>query len=170
VAGLAGSANPIIRASANVAIINQSTTRASTAGLDLYDDTGAFRIGAIRIRDDGGVDFLNGQSTTLVASLGAGSLSTSAYYNLAIEANFNTNTLRYFIGGVEITGFSAGFATFTGSTGFGDADLYVTRNNPTSSTGGDTAFFDDLLIERIPAPGSLALVGIAGVFAGRRRR
>jgi hypothetical protein len=170
VAGLGASANPIIRASANVAIVNQSTTRTSTAGLDLYDNTGSFRIGAIRIRDDGGVDFLNGKAVTEVASLGAGTLSTATYWNLRIDANFSNNTLRYYINGTEITGFGAGFATFTGSTGFGDADLYVTRTNPAGSSGGDTAFFDDLLIENVPTPGSLSLLALAGIAAGRRRR
>lgn len=170
VTGLAGSANPIIRASINVAMVNSSTTRSTTAGLDLYDNTGAFRIGAIRIRDNGSVDFLNGQTTTLVASTAAGVVPLSTYINLAIEADFNTNTLKYFINNTEVTGFSAGFATFTGSTGFGDADLYVTRDNPASSAGGDTALFDDLLITRVPTPGSIALLGMAGVFAGRRRR
>jgi|GEM_PF-1988789 len=170
VTGLGASSSPIIRASINVAMLNSSATRSTTAGLDLYDNTGASRIGAIRMRDDGSVDFLNGQATTLVASLPAASVPLSTYINLAIEANFATNTLKYFINNVEVTGFSAGFATFTGSTGFGDADLYVTRDNPAGSAGGDSALFDDLLIQRIPAPGSLALVGLAGVFAGRRRR
>jgi len=48
-----------------------------------------------------------------------------------------------------------------------ECDLYNTRNGSTVST---TAYFDNLEIGAIPAPGALALLGVAGVIGSRRRR
>lgn len=166
---LAGSALPIIRASVWVAVLNSSTTRESTGGIDLYNDAGTARIGAIRIADNGRIDLINGDSINAIVSTPAGAVTPNAYNQVTVEANFNTNTLRYFINGFEI-GLPAGFGIFAGSTGFGDADLYVTRNNPTGSSGGDTVLFDDLLIERIPTPGAVSVLALAGLAAARRRR
>jgi hypothetical protein len=169
--GLAGSGQAIIRASAHVAVLNNATAavgRETAAGLDLYDDSGFNRIGAVRIRNTGQVDFINGLNQ--VASLGPGAVTANAYNKVEVSANFDTQTVEYRINGILITGFAAGFLNFTG-TGFGDADLYAVRiNTATTNSGGHTALYDDLLIERIPAPGAVSVLGLAGLVAARRRR
>jgi len=47
-----------------------------------------------------------------------------------------------------------------------ETDYYNTRN---ASTVASTAYFDNLTIGAVPAPGALALLGLAGIV-GRRRR
>lgn len=171
VTGLAGSGQATIRASAYVAVLNNTTAavgRETAAGLDLYDDTGAVRIGAVRIRNTGQVDFIN--SANQVASLGPGAVVANAYNKVEVSANFDTQSVEYRINGILITGFAAGFTSFT-ATGFGDADLYAVRlQTATTNSGGHTTLYDDLLIERIPAPGAIGVLGLAGLVAARRRR
>jgi hypothetical protein len=48
-----------------------------------------------------------------------------------------------------------------------EVDFYNTRNGSTVAT---TVFFDNLDISAVPAPGALALLGLAGVAGSRRRR
>ncbi|MBL8887942.1 MAG: hypothetical protein JNK16_14895 [Phycisphaerales bacterium] len=165
----------IIRASVWTAVVNNTAAavrRTTSAGLDLYDDTGANRIGAIRIRNDGAVSILNGFNQ--VASTGAGAVTANAYNQVAIEADFSTHTLSYYVNGT-LVGAPVGFGVFDNAvTGFGDADLYITRlfTGVTGETqsGGHTAVFDDFSLETIPAPSSLGLMGVAGLIAARRRR
>jgi len=49
----------------------------------------------------------------------------------------------------------------------GEADFIVSRN--AASTGANF-YFDNLQIQTTPTPGSLALLGLGGLVAGRRRR
>lgn len=165
----------IIRASVWTAVLNNTVAavrRTTSAGIDLYDDSGAFRIGAIRIRNDGTVSILNGFNQ--IASTGAGAVTPNAYNQVAIEADFATHTLNYYVNGV-LVGTPAGFGVFDNAvTGFGDADLWVTRlftgTTGQAQSGGHTALFDDFSLETVPAPSSLGLMGVAGLVAARRRR
>ncbi|MGH7242393.1 MAG: PEP-CTERM sorting domain-containing protein [Phycisphaerales bacterium] len=161
----------IIRASiwVNLSTTGAIGTRLYRAGLDLYNDTGASRVGAVGINLDGSVSFINGAATNASVSTAAGAVALNAWHNLIVEADFAAHTLAFTVDGVAITT-PAGFGVFdAGITGFGDADLYSVRG----STGTNTTTehrYDDLSIEQIPAPGALALVGLGGLIAARRRR
>ena len=51
-----------------------------------------------------------------------------------------------------------------------DADLGGYRTNQTGTSGGAIMRFDNYLVELIPAPSSVALLGLGGLVAARRRR
>ncbi|MBS0190209.1 MAG: PEP-CTERM sorting domain-containing protein [Phycisphaerales bacterium] len=155
--------NPIVRAGVWTAQGGNLGTRTITAGLDLYDSNVA-RIGLMYIGSDGSVSVLDGNG--LGGSLAAGSVVVSQYHHLEIEANYSDMSVKFYIDNTLI---------YTGthvSSDFGDADIRSTRSS--TGTGGTTYItaYDDYTIENnaIPAPGALALVGLGGLVAGRRRR
>jgi hypothetical protein len=59
------------------------------------------------------------------------------------------------------------FSIFNGLDKFGTWSLVITDN-----AGGDTGelFGWDIVLNNVPAPGALALIGLAGLVGGRRRR
>ncbi|MBX3379344.1 MAG: PEP-CTERM sorting domain-containing protein [Phycisphaeraceae bacterium] len=154
--------NPIVRASVWVGMGGDAGTRTYTAGLDLYDSFVA-RIGLVYIASDGSIGVVDGAG--VVSNSAAGIINPNTYHRLGVEANFATQVVNFFVDGVNVmTG------TFA-STDFADADIRGTRTTGTGGAAFVTAF-DDYLIENnaIPAPGSLALLGMGLVAGGRRRR
>ncbi|MBX3379345.1 MAG: PEP-CTERM sorting domain-containing protein [Phycisphaeraceae bacterium] len=142
-------------------IFGDSGTRAITAGLDAYDSA-VSRIGLIYLTQDGGYGVLDGLATG--GTTAGGILALNAYHKLQMRANYSSGVIEFFVDDVSV---------YVGSfvnTDFGDVDIRGTR----SSTGtGGTAVnlrFDDYSIDAIPAPGALALVGMGGLIAARRRR
>ena len=165
------SPNNIIAAEVKTAILSGGGTRTTAAGIDLYGNVGATfgRLGALRITDTGQFQILQDTAgVTTVWSSAANVLALNTYHTLRVEANFATQKARYFINGVEIFG-GAGYDSFDDNS-FSDADLYVVRSGLTGTTGGDVALFDDYLVDQIPSPSALALLGMGGLLAARRRR
>lgn len=156
-------AAPIVRASVWTQMSGNPGTRAFTAGLDCYDSNIA-RIGLIFIGNDGSINIVDGNGVS--SSSAAGIINPSNYIKLTIEMNFATQTAKYFVNNID-TGVIGGFS----ATDFSDADVRGTRG---TGTGGGTfeMRFDDYVIENeaIPTPGALALLGMGGIIASRRRR
>jgi MYXO-CTERM domain-containing protein len=110
----------------------------------------------------------------LTTDLDGGTLSTNG-----------VSLYRAYTDGVEVQGliadpFSVG-KVGAGSVGIGPEDFTGLAGGPVSNTiainltftltAGDQASFTSVfVVEAVPAPAGLALLGLAGVFGGRRRR
>lgn len=97
---------------------------------------------------------------------------TSGFNNLKIGLT-SGGTVQYFLNG-NLVGSASGtyewLANATDSAINIYGDTYFSPNYA-SPTGNVSALFDNLVVSSaIPAPGAAALVGLAGVFAGRRRK
>jgi len=141
---------------------------ASTARLGLvsFDSTGSKILSGFYVQQSTGVLYMLGYYNN------AGTLNNYAF-NTGVTLGFNswvdiTTTWNRATGRFEVFWGSNGFyvdGAGAGSTA-DETDFYVTRNGSAIST---TAYFDNLSIEAVPAPGAIALLGLAGL-AGRRRR
>lgn len=106
------------------------------------------------------------------ASVALTGFTLNTYYQLSIAFDFGADKLRWYVNGSQInTSSLAGFDTFT-ATDFGDADLYAVRAAAPvgTSTGSHVLGFDDFSVVSTPAPGAIALLGVAGLVGARRRR
>lgn len=144
---------------------NDNANRLSRAGLDLYDAAGVNRIAALGIQSDGILRGIDGISSTFDLANG---VTLNEWHQISISVIFSTKKILFYLDG-NLLGFGAHNAT-----DFGDADLWMIgfKPNPDTAPGiGHQAYFDDYSIENaaIPAPGTLALLGL-GALAARRRR
>lgn len=142
---------------------NDNANRLSRAGIDIYDASGVNRIAALGIQSDGVLRAIDGVSS--VSDLATG-LTLGEWYKLTITVVFSTKKVQFSLND-NLLGFGAHDAV-----DFGDADLWMIgfKPNPDTAPGiGHQAYFDDYSIAAIPAPGTLALVGL-GAIAVRRRR
>jgi hypothetical protein len=164
-AQLAEPGSSIVRVSSwvNVFAAAASTTRTSYAGIQGYDGAVA-SMGFIRVTSAGGLQLNNG-TTTLAATITGFALNQ--WNKIGIEFDYGADKIRFYFNDVLIDLSSqSGFDAFT-KTSFGDIDLFRSR---TSGTGGHTLLWDDYSVETIPAPGAIALLGVAGLVGARRRR
>lgn len=147
--------------------LNSGTASTARLGAVSYDLSGSKILGGFYVQ----------QGTGMVYMLG--------YYNNAGTLNnfaFSTNvTLAYDTWTTFTTTWDSVTGRFTlswGSNSFfvdgagaglvaDETDFYNTRNGGTVAA---SATFDNLSISAIPAPGALALLGVAGLTGGRRRR
>ena len=146
-----------------------SSGSASTAriGVITFDSTGAKILGGFYVQ----------QSTGAVLMLGyynnAGTLNNFAF---ATGVSVALDTWTTFV--TEWDSVTGRFTLSWGDNSFyvdgagagsiaEETDLYATRNGSTVSAN---AYFDNLSISAVPAPGALALLGAAGLAGARRRR
>ncbi|MBX3388423.1 MAG: PEP-CTERM sorting domain-containing protein [Phycisphaeraceae bacterium] len=154
--------NPIIRASVWAQIFNgTTTTNLKRAGLQMYNVAATGVMAAMYIDSDGTLTVTDEAGNQFAS--GAGFVNSSIYNQMQIELNYANSTARYFLNGVDL-----GVVGTIFSTDFGDADFYSTRT--TGTAGGNQIRYDDYLVEQVPTPGTLALMGLGGLVAARRRR
>lgn len=154
--------NPIIRGSVWMQIFNgTTTTNLKRGGLQMYNLAGSAVVAAMYIDSDGTLTVTDEAGNS--SSSGSGFVNSSVYNQMMIELNYTTQSVKYFLNGVDL-GVNGAFF----STDFGDADFYSTRTSGVA--GGNQVRYDDYLVEQIPTPGSLALLGLGGLVAARRRR
>lgn len=144
---------------------NSSTAR---LGAVTFDDTGARILGGFYVQQNTGMVYL------LAYYNNAGTVNNYAFStNVAISYNtwttFTTTWDRW-TGRMTVSWGSNSFYVDGASIGSiaDETDFYGTRNGSTIAT---TAYFDNLSISTsVPAPGAVALLGLAGLAGGRRRR
>ena len=134
-------------------------TKSANWGLDCYDGAGSFgRVTAMWVNSGGLVNYWDG-TTSVVSST---SVAYDAWNNLKITMDYVTKKASFALNGTTIASgvnFSAGVSNI-----FGDSDMNL------QGAGFDTTFFDNYKVEAVPAPSALALIGLGGLVAGRRRR
>lgn len=161
----------------DLSVVDQVTISA-TDGLSSGDVSGTDSTGVLM------ADFFTGAGIGIIDSLGAGDLTTAGNTSDGTPGIFNsTGSLGFnFWTWTDDTAisFSAGSVAFTGSATWSlDSDEYAAAI--AGNTFGDIYAFadtdDDIAASTligqwsvVPAPGSLALLGLGGIAAGRRRR
>jgi hypothetical protein len=117
-----------------------------------------------------------------ISTSGFGSALVMTYATQRTGTGFNSQEISYSTDGVNFTSFttlnaipsSFGLQTiaFGASDVYGKANLHIRITLDGASNQGGNNRIDNVQFnaELIPAPGSVALIGLAGLIAGRRRR
>ena len=131
----------------------------------LFANAGAGLVGGMRLLSTGVLQLYNGAGSGI--QFGADLTLLNVYNEYHMNVDMVTGSINYYFNGIHLSPFLGAFpTTFTAGMQFSDADLYAVRG--TSGTGGSEVRWDDMSVT--PAPGSLALLGLGGLVAGRRRR
>ncbi len=142
-----------------------SGTLLSGGGMFLFANAGAGLVGGMRLLSTGVLQLYNGAGSGI--QFGADLTLLNVYNEYHMNVDMVTGSINYYFNGIHLNPFLGAFpTTFTAGMQFSDADLYAVRG--TSGTGGSEVRWDDMSVT--PAPGSLALLGLGGLVAGRRRR
>ena len=160
-------------ASGTLAMVDHSQSPDNTQGYQMFASVGG---GNLTLWDSSAAN--NSAST---AGLATGDLNGSAWRHIAISVDrTGTNTMRIYINGVETD--STSLVALTDPINFGLLQLGTFNNGQVDSDGfiDDYAIFDEALSQSqiiairdgapVPEPGSLALLGLGGLFIFRRRR
>lgn len=142
---------------------------ASTAriGAVSYDVTGAKILGGFYVQQGTGAIYMLGYYNN-AGTLGNYAFNTNVTLAMDTWTNFVT-TWNASTGRFTLTwGANSFYVDGAGAGSVADeTDFYATRNGGTVAA---TAYFDNLSISAVPAPGALALLGAAGLVGSRRRR
>lgn len=147
-----------------------SGTLLSGGGMFMFGTTtspGDTNIGGMRLLTSGALQLFNGAGAGIGFAADPVNFPVNAYNEMRIVADLSLGTLNYYINGIHLNPFLGTFAATcpTGQT-FNDIDLYAVRGG--SGTGGSDIRWDNINVT--PTPGALALLGLGGIVAGRRRR
>jgi len=142
------------------------STSTARQGMVTFDSTGAKILTGFYVQANTGIVYL------LANYNNAGTINNFAF-NTNVTIGFDqwvnfTTTWNQATGRMEVFWGANGFFVDGAAAGSvaDETDLYNTRN---ASTIGTTAYFDNLSTGAIPAPGAIALLGLAGLTARRRR-
>ena len=146
--------------------LGSGSTSTARLGLVNFDSTGTKILGGFYVQANTGIVYMLGYYNN------AGTLNNYAF-NTGVTLGYDqwtevTTTWNRTTGRFELYWGENGFyvdGAGAGSTA-DETDFYVTRNGSAIST---LAYFDNLRIEAVPAPGAIALLGLAGLTSRRRR-
>lgn len=128
-------------------------------GLSIFSSAG--QIGGIYVSAANGAIILLGTSQAVV-----GTITRGTWTNIGVAIDFTTGNLAAIVNGVTVG--SVAFNNVT-NTDIADIDLAnISGSAPTTSSS--RMYTDNYLVRAIPTPGALALVGLGGLVAARRRR
>jgi len=142
------------------------STSTARQGMVIYDTTGTKLLSGFYVQANTGIVYLlaNYNNAGTIANYAFNtnvSIGYDQWVNFTADWNQATGRMEVFWGanGFYVDGAAAGSVA-------DETDLYNTRNG---STIGTTAYFDNLAIGAVPTPGAIALLGLAGLAARRRR-
>jgi len=158
--------------------VGGSATSTSRYGAYMYDATGGKILSGVTVQNNTGQLYIVG-SYNNAGSVGNYSFSTGTSGILArntwvtLACTFDMVTGRFqggysTNGGVSYTLFYVDGAA--AGTAVAELDLIGSVNSGTAAQGGTTGYYDNILVTSSPAPGALALLGVAGLAGARRRR
>lgn len=145
---------------------SQSTRAAFHGALFFGNDTAGSLIGGFVVRNSDQGIFIVSPTGAFIPS---GFLAPrDTWFNLNSRINFDDGAVELFSGDQYLT--SAPRFDNVAITGLGDFDLF-NQNAPTAgaTNNSGTIFTDNYGVAAVPAPGALALLGLGGLVARRRR-
>ena len=176
-------ANPVVHVSSAIRMNSPTGTRSNFGLVSLWADGGSYNMCAFGLYSSAsgaansyifvGAQDVGGGLIFPTGSPNTGWLNTWIVFDL--YADYSTGLWSLSVNGVSIDAdldANAFDRTFDTSRIFSDADFDAERARPASgsSSGGATIWYDNYLVELVPAPGSAALLGLGGLAAARRRR
>jgi len=142
----------VISSEVSVYIVSQpGRTAFSYFGLDIYSSLA--RIATLKVRGDGTVWY--GAASTV----NVGTAGLDQWVTLKVVTDLVNKTATAYVNGNKI-----GETLATPATDISDVDLV------TNATGYETAYFDNLKVETVPEPLSIAAVGLGALAVIRKRR
>jgi len=158
--------------------VSGSSTSTNRYGAYMYDLSGTKILSGVTVQNNTGQLYLVG-SYNNAGTVGNYSFSTGTSGILArntwvtLACTFDMVTGR-FQGGYSTNG-GASFTLFfvdgaAAGTAVDELDLIGSVNSGTAAQGGTTGYYDNISVTSSPAPGALALLGVAGLAGARRRR
>jgi MYXO-CTERM domain-containing protein len=158
--------------------VGGSATSTNRYGAYMYDASGAKILSGVTVQNNTGQLYLvgnyNNAGTVANYSFSTGTsgiLARNTWVTLActfdmvtgrFQGGYSTN------GGVSYTLFFVDGAA--AGTAVDELDLIGSVNSGTAAQGATTGYYDNILVTSSPAPGALALLGVAGLAGARRRR
>ncbi|NBQ14802.1 MAG: hypothetical protein EBU31_09375 [Proteobacteria bacterium] len=144
----------------------------------MYDATGAKILSGVTVQNNTGQLYLvgnyNNAGTVANFSFSTGTsgiLARNTWVTLACTFDMVTGRFQ---GGYSTNG-GATFTLFyvdgaAAGTAVDELDLIGSVNSGTAAQGGTVGYYDNIQVTSSPAPGALALLGVAGLAGARRRR
>lgn len=158
--------------------VSGSTTSTNRYGAYMYDLSGTKILSGVTVQNNTGQLYLVGNYNN-AGTVGNYSFSTGTSGLLARNSWVTLACTFDMVTGRFQAGFSTnGGATFTlfyvdgaaAGTAVDELDLIGSVNSGTAAQGGTTGYYDNINVTSTPAPGALALLGVAGLAGARRRR